>query len=481
MSVKKNIVYNVSLSVLNVLFPIITAPYVSRVLGVENIGVVRFVINSVNYLTLFAMLGIGYYGVRELAKYKDDQEKCSQIFSSLFTILFCSTFLVTLFFVLSINLIPAFKEHRLLFSLYGITLYLVPISMDWYFQAKEKFRMITIRSLVVRLLCIASLFIFVRERSDILPYVLITVFSAIATQVWNLSYAFKTGLRIKLRNLELSRHTKAMLVFFGSNIAIYTYVMLDTVMLGFLSSYKQVGYYTSANMILDMLIGGFYAVNTVLMPRLSFNRAQNDDHANTALLQKTFDLNALLSVPIAIGLCLVASRFVPFFFGNEFAGSIAPMQVLSFKMILNMLNSFFVVNVLIVFGYEKKFLLVAVCTALLSFALNLLFIPHYGAIGAAIVAIAIGGCFQIGFNLYYVYKFTNVRLRWGAFRIAVLLSLPFFALNYLCNKLIMNDIAFLFIFVSLSAIVYFALQLLAKNYLLRQMIEIGINRLKLKR
>ena len=478
MSIKKNIFYNVSLSVLNVLFPIITAPYVSRILGVDNIGVVRFVTTCVTHFALFATLGIGIYGVRELAKYKDDQKKCSQIFSSLFMIMLCSTLVVSLLFVLSINFIPEFKEHRLLFSLYGIVLYLSPITIDWYFQAKENFRMITIRSFIVRLLAIVSLFIFVRERSDIIPYVLISVFSIVATQVWNLSYAYKTGLRINLRHLELSRHIKLMLVFFCSRIAISIYEIMDPVMLGFLSSYEQVGYYTSVYMIIDMMIGGFYAINTVLLTRLSFNRAQKGNNANTALLQKTFDFNALLSVPMAIGLCLIASRFVPFFFGNEFAGSIVPMQILSFKMILGMLNSFFVINVLFVFGYEKQFLLVAVCTSLLSFALNLLLIPHYGATASAIVAIVIGGCFQFGFNFYFVYKLTHIRLHWRAFRIAVLLSLPFFVLNYLCDRIIIHDFAFLCVFISLSAIVYFALQLLAKNYLVRSIIEIGINRLK---
>jgi len=154
------------------------------------------------------------------------------------------------------------------------------------------------------------------------------------------------------------------------------------------------------------------------------------------------------------------------------------MQVLSFRMILNILNSFFVVSILFVLGHEKKFLLVAVCTALLSFAFNLLFIPRFGATGAAIVAIGIGGSFQIGFNLYYIYKITCIRLHWGAFRIAVILSLPFFALHYLCNKFIMHDIAFLCIFIFLSSIVYFLLQFFAKNYLVRQLIDIGISKMK---
>lgn len=475
MSIKKNIFYNVSLSVLNVLFPIVTAPYISRVLGVENIGVVRFVTTCVGYFALFAALGIGYYGVRELAKYKDDQEKCSQLFSSLFAITLCSTLVVTLLFLLSVNLIPAFKEHRLLFSLYGITLYLVPITMDWYFQAKENFKMITIRSFVVKLLAFVSLFVFVRERSNIIPYILISIFSIVAAQIWNLSYAYKTGLRIKFRHLDLRKHVKPMLVFLWSNVAISVFVMIDVVMLGFLSSYEQIGFYTSPNAILMAIMGCFAAVNAALLPRLSFNNEQKDNVANIALLQKTFDLNALLIVPLAVGLCLISSRFVPLFFGGEFMGSIVPMQILSFKVIVVMINSFFALNVLMAFGYEKKILVTTFCTALLSCALNLLLIPSYGAIGAAAVAI-IAESFQIVLILYFVYKCTQLRIAWDKMGIALLFTLPIFVIYYFCSKFILHDFAFLCIFVSLATIVYFMLQLVVKNYLVHYLIEVIKNK-----
>jgi len=477
MSIKSNIFYNVSLSAANVLFPIITTPYISRVLGVENIGVVRFVITSVSYFSLFAALGIGYYGVRELAKYKDNQEKCSQIFSSLFTITLCSTLAVTLLFILCINLIPEFRKHRLLFSLYGITLYLVPITIDWYFQAKENFRMITIRSFVVKLLAFASLFLFVRERNDIVPYILISTFAIIAAQIWNLSYAYKTGLRINLRQLELRRHINPMFVFMCSNVSVGIFTMIDTVILGLLSSYEQVGYYSSANILITTMMTLFGAINVTLLPRLSFNNAQKNDTANLILLQKAFDLNILFVIPVSIGLCLSSSHFVPLFFGEEFTESIVPMQILSFKVILGMINSLFAGYVLMVFGHEKKVLLTVFCTALLSLLLNLLFIPHFGATGAAVIAI-IAESFHAGFSLYFVYKITQIRIQWNTMKVASLFSLPFLLLYYFCNKFITQNLLFLCVFVCFSATVYFTLQLLTKNYLIRQIIDIGINRLK---
>jgi O-antigen/teichoic acid export membrane protein len=478
-SIKKNIVYNVSLSLLNILFPIVTTPYISRVLGVENIGVVRFVVTCVGYFAIFAAFGIGYYGVRELAKHKDNQKKCSQLFSSLFTITMCSTIVVTLLFLLSINLVPEFKVQRLLFSLYGITLYLTPITMDWYFQAKENFRIITFRSFIVKLLAFVSLFIFVRERNDVIPYLLISTFSIIATQIWNLSYAYKTGLRISLCNLELRQHVKPMFVFLTSSVAISFFTMINIMMLGFLSSYEQIGYYTSSDIIIGVMNSFLGAIAVVLLPRISSNDAQKADSSNSQLLQKTLDATALLCVPMAVGLCLTASRFVPLFFGSEFEGSIVPLQIVSFRIIIVGLNYLFGTNMLLALGHEKKYLLSVICSAVLSFVLNLLLLPHYGAVGAAIV-IVVADFLAFGFILYFVYKVTIIRLRWSTMGISALSTMSFFILYFLCRRFIVHDVAFLCIFISSSVVVYFGLQLMAKNNLVCEIVFKKFNENKLK-
>ena len=463
---------------LNVLFPIVTAPYISRVLGVENVGTVRFVTIFVGYLVLLAAFGIGTYGVRELAKYKNDQEKCSRIFSSLFFITLCSTFVVTLLFILGINFIPELREYRLLFAIFGITLYLVPISMDWYFQAKENFRMIAIRSFVVRMLAIASLFIFVRERGDVVPYILISAFAIVVTHIWNFCYAYKGGLRIRLRHLELRRHIKAMFVFLWIGIAAGIYTMIDVVMLGFLSSHEQIGFYTSSNMIVLAVMGLFFAMNTVLLPRISFDNAQNGE-SNPMLLQKAFDLKVLLVVPMALGLCLIASRFVPLFFGGEFLGSIAPLQILSLKMIVMAISSFFAHNMLVAVGHEKKVLFAVIIASFISLVLSFLLIPHFGAIGSATVRVVVE-CFNLGLNLFFVYTLTKTRVQWKSIGTAVAFVLPFFAIYYLCAKFFPHNVVFLLVFVCLSSVVYFALQLWQKNYLVQQAVETVLIKLKNK-
>ncbi|MDR0832722.1 MAG: oligosaccharide flippase family protein [Candidatus Symbiothrix sp.] len=466
MSIKKNIVYNVALNVVNMLFPIVTAPYISRVLGVENVGLVNFVIAYVSYFVLFAALGVSFYGVREIAKYKGNPGKTSQIFSEIFRINLITTLIVSVCYFASIFYISDLRQDWLIFVLAGISLYLAPISIDWYFQGLEDFKIITYRSFVVKCCAFCGLFIFVRQRDDIIPYLLLSVFSIVGTSVWNVLYAKKRGLKLKWRHLNVKTHVKPMVVFFASNVAISIFTVLDILMLGFLSSYEQVGFFASPNKILILIMVAFGSINTVILPRISSNQQQNDAIANKNLLQKVFDIHALLIIPASVGLCLISARFVPLFFGQEFAGSIVPMQILSFKVIVVMLNVFFASNVLVALGHENKFLIVLIVTAVLSVILNWFLIPCYGATGAAVTTVVVES-FELLLSLLFTYKLTTIRMNWKLMGVALLFVLPFFALYVLFNELIENDILFLSVFIGVSALLYLVLQLfVAKNYLL---------------
>jgi O-antigen/teichoic acid export membrane protein len=478
MSVKKNIFYNVSLSILNMLFPIVSVPYISRVLGVENIGIFNFATSYVSYFIIFAALGVGYYGVREIAKYKNDPEKTSEIFSGIFKINIITTIIVTIVFVATIFYIPELRQNRTIFIIAGITLYLAPITIDWYFQGLENFKMITSRSFAIKCLVLIGLFVFVRQREDIIPYILLSTFATIATNVWNLGYAWKMGLKIRWKNVHSKVHVKPMLVFFISNVAVSIYFMLDTLLLGFLSSYEQVGLYTSPVKIVVMITSGIAAINVALIPRLAFNNKKQNHEANKALLQRTFDLNSLLIIPIAAGGYLIAPRFVPIFFGHEFIGSIVPMQVLSFKIIAVIINIFLSQNILMAFGYENKLLITVILTALCSLTINLALIPRYGAIGASITSL-ISEYFQVLLQGFMLFRFTKIRINIKGLLIATLFTLPFFVLYYWCNRYIENNLTFLTTFLCICALLYLALQRYgAKNYLIIQQMNLIIDKIK---
>ena len=158
MSIKKNLAYNISLNILNVLFPVVTVPYVSRILNPEGVGLANFAITYVSYFALFAALGISIYGVREIAKFKDRTDKISQVFSELFKITLISTLLISTVFILTLYLIPQLAVDRKILLVSGLTLFFTPVAIDWYFAGLEQFKIITLRSVIIKLLCIAGLF-----------------------------------------------------------------------------------------------------------------------------------------------------------------------------------------------------------------------------------------------------------------------------------------------------------------------------------
>ena len=471
MSIKKNLAYNISLNILNVLFPVITVPYVSRVLNPEGIGLANFAITYVSYFALFAALGISIYGVREIAKLKDRTDKISQIFSELFKITLISTLLVSAVFILTLYLVPQLAADRKIFLVSGLTLFFTPVAIDWYFAGLEQFKLITLRSVIIKLLCIAGLFLFVRTKQDVIIYVLLNVLAVVAGNTWNILYATRKGLKIKLTGIRTKPHLKPMLILFSSVLAVSIFVMLDTLMLGFMCTYEEVGFYTSAAKIAKLFIPIFSSLGIVLLPRLSYNRQNNKETENSFLLQKSFDFTIFLTVPAMFGLFLLASRFVPFFFGPAFDGAIVPLKILSALILIIGLNNLFGIQVLLGLNLDSKYLISVIIAAILNFCGNLILIPRYGSAGASVASVG-AEIVQLVINIYIVLRFTSVRLNWRSVWPNVACSLPFIPIFYLANKYIVNDFTFLFVMCILCTLTYGTLQYLAiRHSLLRQYID----------
>ncbi|MDR2362259.1 MAG: oligosaccharide flippase family protein, partial [Prevotellaceae bacterium] len=242
MSFKKNVAYNTILTVSNVAFPIVTTPYVSRILGVENIGIVNFAVTYASYFALFVALGIPMYGMREIAKQNNSPDGRNQVFSELFVINVVSAIIFSTVYLVTIFSVPALSHDREFLLITGISVLFVPFNVDWFFSGREKFKLVTLRTLAAKIIAVGGLFIFVRTREDIIPYLILTVVANLSSQIWNFGYMLKTEVKFRLKHLQIKKHLNAVLVLFASNIAISVYTMLSTLILGFMSDYTQVGY-----------------------------------------------------------------------------------------------------------------------------------------------------------------------------------------------------------------------------------------------
>lgn len=435
-SIKKNLAFNVLLNVSNVLFPLVTAPYVARVLHPEGVGLFNFANTFAGYFALVAALGIPTYGVREVAKCGDDEGQLNILVSEIFSINMLSTLVTSMIFVASISLIPQMRENLLFFLVAGIVVYSKPFSVEWYFQGRELFGFITMRSLIVRLVGILGLFIFVHDKDDLFIYLLLSVSSTILSQVWNYVMMVKSGVRPRFVLNGLGQHMKPLLILFSSSVAVSIYIVLDTVMLGFLSSYSEVAFYNNATHISKSFLAVVTSLSIVAIPRLSQYMKEEKWEEIDVLVRKSASIISFLAMPVTCGLVCVAPVFIPLFLGEAFTGAVVPLQIMAFVIIAIGFNNLTGVQILVGLGHDRLFLYAVLVGTFSNFLMNLLLIPWLGAIGASVSSVAAETLVLIA-TLYFVLTHTQVRLRGISDILKSLLGTSlFFPIAYVSHKLV---------------------------------------------
>jgi O-antigen/teichoic acid export membrane protein len=454
MSLKKNVVYNTILSVSNVAFPIITTPYVSRILGVENIGVVNFAVTYASYFALFVALGIPIYGMREIAKQNNNPEGRNRVFSELFIINVLSAVIFSIVYLVTIFSISTLYHDIEFLLIAGISVLFVPFNVDWFFSGREKFKLVTLRTLAAKIIALGGLFIFVRTRDDIIPYLILTVTANLSSQIWNFGYMLKTEVKFRFKGLQIKKHLNAVLVLFASNIAISIYTMLSTLILGFLSDYMQVGYYTSAIKVSKMILPIVTAMSFVVVARINTIKEEKDSQKEILrLLNNSFGYMMMLAVPATIGLMMIAPRFVPLFFGAEFIPATVSLQILSLLIVIIGLSNLFGIQVLVAMGHEKKFLTAVLFGTASNFCLNLLLIGKYGSVGASAASV-IAELMVTASTFIFALKVIPVRINTGNIFQPILAALPIIPVSLLVNRITEHNLSYLLVTVATGAIIY---------------------------
>jgi O-antigen/teichoic acid export membrane protein len=479
MSLKKNVAYNTILTVSNVAFPIVTTPYVSRILGVENIGVVNFAVTYASYFALFVALGIPMYGMREIAKQNNNQEGRNKVFSELFTINVLSAVIFSIVYLVTIFSVPALSQEKEFLLITGISVLFVPFNVDWFFSGREKFKLITLRTLAAKVIAVGGLFIFVRTREDIIPYLILTVVANLSSQIWNFGYMLKTEIRLRLKQLRIKKHLNAVLVLFASIIATSVYTMLSTLLLGFLSDYTQVGYYTSAIKVSKIVLPIVTAMSPVMIARINTIKGEKDNQKEILhLLNNSFGYMMMLAVPATIGLIVIAPHFVPLFFGEEFIPATVSLQLLSLLVVIIGLSNLFGIQVLVALGHEKKFLLAVLCGTVSNFCLNLLLAGKYGSIGASVASV-VAEIMVTAATFIFALKILPVRINIENIFQPVLAALPIIPVSLFLNTAMEHNIGYLSVTVAASAIIYVAIMIsVFKNEQANQILHVIVGKIK---
>ena len=267
-NIKRNFAYNLILTIAGYVLPLLTYPYISRVLGVVNIGLVNYVDSIINYFVLFAMLGISSLGVREIARVKDDLIKCKEVFSTLLGVNVVLTLFSVVLLLCMTYMVEYFHPYREYLLIGIMKLVFSAFLLEWFFQGMSDFKFITIRSLIIRALYVILVFLFVRAKDDLGIYYFLTVLTIVINAVVNFWYS-KRYVSFSFKFLNLRPYLLPVISYGFYRILTSMYTTFNVTYLGSVSDVAQVGYFVTATKLHAILMGIFTAFTTVMVPHVS--------------------------------------------------------------------------------------------------------------------------------------------------------------------------------------------------------------------
>jgi len=386
-SVKFNAIMNIIRTLSTMIFPLITFPYTSRILGPEGIGKISFASSFVTYFILLASIGIPLYGIREIAKVRDDKTKVSDLAQELFVMHIISSIIITISFFILVVLNKKLNDQKILFFISSFSIILTTLSMEWLYQGLEQYAYITIRSIVFSLISTIAIFFLIHKKDDYLIYSIIGVVASLGSSLLNF-YNIRNILFVKrVSPWNFLRHIKPMAIVYLMNFIVSIYIQLDTVMLGFLSTAKNVGYYASGLKINKMLLALVTSLGSVLLPRLSYFLSNGMNNDFDKMIKKSFELIWIFCLPIVISLMLLSQEIIVLFAGVEYLPASICIILTAPIILLIGLTNIYGIQILYPLGKDKEVVYSVAAGATCSFFLNILLIPKYFHVGAAIATL----------------------------------------------------------------------------------------------
>jgi len=391
MSLRKNIVSNFILTASTILFPLITFPYITRTLSNASIGKVFFIDAFTQYFIIFSAIGIPFYGVREVARIKNDVERRSKLVIELLllqvilSVVFSSLFIGIHFFI------PQLKGSWDLIKISCLTIIANAFLIEWFYQGIENFAYITKRSLIIKVLSVVSILVLVKADHDYTIYYLILSAVVLFNAMLNTGNYFKKFHAKFNDKLNVKQHLKPLLILFSINVSVSIYAILDTVILGFLTSDKDVSLYNVPLKLVKMYWLVVSGVGTTLIPRMSALFVEKDVDGISALLSKSLSIVFLLTLPFCF-FCIFFSKEILFLIaGEKYLHATLVIKILSVVPLIIGVCNVMGTQFLLPIGHERKILYATIIGLIISLAFNFALIPHLKSEGAAITCVLAEG------------------------------------------------------------------------------------------
>ena len=451
---KKNFLYNVIYQLLILIIPLITAPYLSRVVGVSGVGIYSYTYSVVYYFMLLTMLGVNNYGNRTIAKVRDDKEKLSKSFWSIYLFQLFMGLMMMLFYFLYLYLFNIeYKNIAIIQSLFIVSALL---DINWLFFGLEEFKKTITRNTIVKVGNVLLIFIFVKTKDDLWKYTFIMSGMTCIGQIILWTYAKKKISIAKIKINDILKHIKPNLILFIPVIAISLYKMMDKIMLGILTSVIEVGFYENAEKLVNIPITIITALGTVMLPRISNIISNGEYDKIEKYISKSINFVMFMSFPMCFGLISIGYNFAPLYFGIEFQKTGILIMLLAvtlpFLSFANVLRT----QYLIPNEMDKIYIISVSLGAFSNLIMNFIFIPKLESIGACIGTIVAEAIVML-YQTYSLRKKLPIKTYIKETNQFLLKSMIMLLFIYPLNFIKLNSLVKLFLQILIGFICYFSL------------------------
>lgn len=402
-NVKKNTLLNILKTFSTIVYPLITFPYISRVLLPENVGKINFGNSIVSYFSLIATLGVSTYATRECARVKDDSYELRNTASEIFTINIISTVIAYIGLAVTLVMASPLKNYRSLICIQSATIVFTTLGTDWINMAMEDFRFVTVRTLCVQIISLLLMFVFVRNQEDYLLYALISVLASSGANVANIFYRKKyCRLKIVLSN-SIKKHLKSIILMFSITISQTIYCNSDMTLLGLFKGDYDVGLYSTSVKIYNLVNSTVASILWVVMPQLSAAFSKKDYKKIGELLSYALNFIVILGMPCVVGINVICPELLSVIGGSEFIGASVSLHILTISLVFSFLGGWIGNMMLLPAGREEICLKSSVICAIINIGLNFVLIPLWG-LNAAAATTAVSECVGVLILLKYIDK-----------------------------------------------------------------------------
>lgn len=425
-SIKKNFLYNSAYQILVMFIPLLTTPYISRVLGAEGIGVYSYAFSVASYYVLFIMLGLNNYGNRTIAQSRDDDKELSKQFWSIYALQFFLGIVINVIYFFYCIILAENKNIALSMWLYVIS---ASFDVNWFFFGMEMFKKTVIRNAIIKIVTTSSIFLLVKGKNDILMYCLIMTVGMFLSQIVLWPYVLKNVKFYRPSIEEIKIHIKPNLFLFLTVIAVSLFKIMDKIMLGIMTNKEQVGFYESSEKIISIPTALITSLGTVMLPRMS-NLVSNKNIQSNEIISKSIAFAMLLSSSMCFGIMGVSKEFVPIFYGKGYETCIYLFLILLPTCLFMAFANVIRTQYLLPHKKDSAYVISAFLGAIVNVVVNVILIPQYGSIGAAIGTI----CAEVAVCIYQSYTIRKEQ----PIKVYLKASIPFIMSGILMFLIIFN-------------------------------------------